>query len=249
MPRSSSFRSTRTVDVLLHRLHAVELPPSLRSGAQRLEALRPVLAAASRASSAAELARRAALAEVRRTSAALDAELPPLAIALVACGIGTLQQPFGPAGGTVSRVRRMRAIHKVEAVRVLVAIVRDHGCDDVLERVAAATTRLDEALVALGRADTAGRKATHERVEAASATHREAARLRSLARIELAADEGAYERLFDAGSATLRPSRRRKPRPTPTQPTQPPLPAPRAPAPTPGLAPGLHIEEAMRLSG
>lgn len=209
MSQRVSYRSHRSVSVLLDRLSRVELPPSLLPLVERLRGHAPALAEATLASTHAGIAQRVALAEVRRVASQLDALLDPLAVALVAHGIGTLRAPFGPAGGTVARVTALRPAAKVEAVRALLSIVRDHGLDDEVERVSVAVRQLDEALASLSQADDVRKKATLARESAASAVEAAATKVRSAARVFFP-DAAGYERVFDAGSAALRPSRRRK---------------------------------------
>lgn len=209
MSHPVSYRSHRSVSVLLDRLSKVELPPSLLPLVEKLRAEAPVLAEATLASSQAGIAQRAALAEVRRTAAQLDALLEPLALALVAHGIGTLRAPFGPAGGTIARMIALRPASKVEAVRALLSIVRDHGLDDEVERVADAVGKLDQALVLLSDADDVRKKASLARDSAVTTVRLTAAKVRRVARV-LLPDAAGFERVFDAGSAALRPSRRRK---------------------------------------
>lgn len=205
------------VAVLVSRLRHVALPPALHAPAERVWSLAPGLDANTLASRQAMVARRAALAEVRAAASAVDATLEALAIATLASGLTRLRQPFGPAGGTVSQLRRLRPMAKVPAVQSLLALLHDHGgdaLDAAMARTGAALTRLVNALDASALASNDQERATRARDEVLEQVGTAIQRLRRHAAVALEDQPDILASLFAGLPVERRRRRRRKPEAT-----------------------------------
>lgn len=212
---SDLFSLPAHVAVLLSRLRHTSLPSALHPPVERILSLVPALDANVLAATHAMVARRASLAEVRAAASAVDATLDALAVATVSSGLGTLREPFGPAGGTAGRLRALRPMQKVAALRSLLALVREQGneaLDAALARTSAAVARLASALDASAQAADAQTQAVKARASTLEQVDAGIARLRRHAAVVLEDHPELQASLFAELPAERRRHRRaRKP--------------------------------------